>query len=67
MKIIKYMEGLSIELIFDKIKKYDRYNLYQVSKLVNGVKMPLYKECFSKIQLAEIAKNRYKIRVEYDV
>ena len=61
MKITKYMEGQYIELVMDKIKDYARYSLYQVSKVVDGVKTPLYKECYSNHQMHELARNKYRI------
>lgn len=61
MKITKYMEGQFYELAFDKIKDYARYSMYQVSKVINGVKIPIYRECFSEYQMKEIANNNYRI------
>lgn len=61
MKVTKYMEGQLVELVFDKIKNYGRYTMYQVSKVFNGVKTPLYRECFSDYQKKEIKRNNYRI------
>ena len=65
MKITKYMEGHYVELIIEKIRDYARYGLYQVYSVVDGVKKPLYKECFSDHQICEIINNRYSIRMEW--
>lgn len=65
MKITKYMEGQIVELVIDKIKDYARFGLYQVSRVVDGVKTPLYKECFSDHQICEIVNNRYRVRMEW--
>lgn len=61
MKITKYMNGQTIELILDKIKDYRKYTMYQVSKMVNGVKKPLYRQCYSDYQMRELERNNYTI------
>lgn len=61
MKIIKNEQGLDIELVLDKIKDYERFSLYQVSKIVDGVKVPLYKECYADSELFTVEKNGGKI------
>ena len=61
MKITKYMNGCTIELILDKIKDYRRFGMYQVSRMINGVKKPLYRQCYSDHQLQELERNGYKI------
>ena len=67
MKITKNINGYDVELILDKIKDYDRFSIYQVSRLVNGVKTPLYKECYSDFDICEIVNNDYKLGDdEYD-
>jgi len=60
MKIIKIVQGHEIELEIDKIKDYPRYGLYQVYKSVNGKRMPLYKECYTNLEIQEIiSKGNY--------
>lgn len=48
MKLIKNIDGERVEFILDKLEDYGRHALYQVSRIINGVKVPCYKECFSK-------------------
>ena len=54
MKIKKRVQGIDIELKLVKIKDYPRYTLYQVCKLVNGKRINLYRECYTKLQIREI-------------
>lgn len=54
MRIIKTIQGVKIELEIEKIKDYPRYGLYQVYRPVNGKHIPLYKECYSNLQIREI-------------
>ena len=58
MKIKKRVQGQVVELELVKIKDYPRYGLYQVYKLVNGKRIPLYQECYTKLQIEEIIKNK---------
>ncbi len=58
MKIKKKVQGQDIELELVKIKDYSRYGLYQIYKLVNGKRIPLYQECYTKLQIEEIIKNK---------
>lgn len=60
MIINKNENGHHVELVLDLIKDYGRYGLYQVSRVVNGVKRPLYQECFSEFDISKIIKNEYK-------
>lgn len=64
MKIKKKVQGKEIELELVKIKDYPRYSLYQVYKLVNGKRIPLYQECYTKLQIEEIIKNKNIITEE---
>ena len=61
MKIRKTVQGQVVELELVKIKDYPRYGLYQVYKLENGKRIPLYQECYTHLQLKEIAKKGYCI------
>ena len=65
MKVSKKINGCTIELIIEKIKDYTRYTMYQVSRMVNGKKVSLYKECFSDFDIQKIIKDGYRI-YDYD-
>lgn len=58
MKIKKKVQGQDVELELVKIKDYPRYSLYQVYKLVNGKRIAMYQECYTKLQIEEIIKNK---------
>lgn len=58
MKIKKKVQGQDVELEFVKIKDYPRYGLYQVYKIINGKRIPLYKVCYTNLQIKEIIKNK---------
>ncbi len=64
MDINKQIEGHYITIALEKIKDYARFSLYQVYKIENKVKKPLYKECYSKSQMMELKRHHYRIRVE---
>lgn len=64
MKIKKKVQGQTVELELIKIKDYSKYSLYQVYKLVNGKHIALYKTCYTKLQLKELAKMNYYINEE---
>ena len=55
-------EIIKIELL--KVKNYTNYDLYQVFKIENNIRIPLYKECYSNIQMREIVRNRNIIEDE---
>lgn len=61
MRVTRELQGHVIELELDEVKEYPRHTLYQVSKIVNGVKVPVRQESFTKFQMAEIVKNGYKM------
>ena len=61
MRVTRELQGHVIELELDEIKEYPRHTLYQVSKIVNGVKVPIRQESFTKFQMAEIVKNGYRL------
>lgn len=56
MKIIKEIQGHKIAQEIIKIKDYPRYALYQVNKIENGKRIPLYKQCFTNLELQEIIR-----------
>ena len=58
MKIKKKVQGQDVELELVKIKDYPRYSLYQVYKLVKGKRIAMYQECYTKLQIEEIIKNK---------
>lgn len=62
MRVQKYVAGFGcVELELEEIKKYPRYSLYQVYKIVGDSKVPLYQECFTKLQIKTIILRNYKI------
>lgn len=65
MKITRLINGHRVELILEKIEEYERYSLYQVYKLVNGVKVPIRQECYTDFQINEIINDGYKLRGEW--
>lgn len=68
MIIKKYVKGEIIYLDVSPIKKYERFILYQISKIIKvgqDVKLiPLYKECYTPSQLQDIIDKKYFIREE---
>lgn len=58
-KITKMISGHRIELILEKIKEYPRFSMYQVYKMINGVKTPLRQETYTDFEIRELAKNGY--------
>lgn len=64
MKIKKKVQGQDVELELVKIKDYPRYGLYQIYKIVNGKRIPVYKECYTKLQLKELAEKDFCISDE---
>lgn len=65
MKITKRVDGHIIELIIDPIEEYvngnNSYWRCQVSKMVNGKKIPMYQECFSSLVMRDIENNCYQV------
>lgn len=39
--------GKPVVLVEEKIKEYKRFTLYQVYKVINGKRIPIYKTCKS--------------------
>lgn len=64
MNIKKRIQGMTVEIEFEKIKEYDKYDLYQVYRIKNGIRIPLYKECFTDMDLDLIHKNKCIINEE---
>lgn len=64
MKIIKKVSGHYIELELEKIKDYPNFTEYQVYKYKNGKRIPLYKSCYTDLEIKEIRRNGYKIDEE---
>lgn len=64
MKIKKKVQGHIIDLEIIKIKDYPKYGLYQVYKLENSKRIPLYKTCYTNLQIIEIKKNQNVISEE---
>ena len=57
MKIKKDISGDLVELELTKIQEYKTFNLYQVTKIVNGKEVATYRECYTQKQLDKIIKN----------
>ena len=57
MKIKKSISGDLVELELTKIQEYKTFNLYQVTKKVNGKEIATYRECYTQKQLDKIIKN----------
>lgn len=64
MKIRKTVQGQVVELELVKIKDYPRYGLYQVYKLENGKRIPIYQECYTYLQIKEIVKKGFVVDEE---
>ena len=64
MKFIKKVQGKEILMEILKIKNYGRYGLYQVYKIENNERIPLYQECYTKLDLKEIKSKGYRIEEE---
>ena len=58
MRIMKKNYGDITEIEIEKIKDYDRFSLYQLYKIKDGKKTPLYKECYNKEHLKEITNKQ---------
>lgn len=56
MKIIKKVQGIRVDIELDKIKDYGSYALYQVYKIINEERIPLYKETYKNNELENIGK-----------
>ena len=54
MKIRKIVQGRVVDLEIEKIKDYPSYGWYQVYKIIDGKRVPAYKETFTPLQLREI-------------
>ena len=50
--------GDRAKLLIKKIKDYKNYSLYQVYKLEDNNKIPLYKETYTSQQLSDLIKNK---------
>jgi hypothetical protein len=64
MRVKKRVQGLWIDLDYELIKKYPRYNRYQVYKIAGDNRIPLYTECWSEWRLKELVKKGYIINEE---
>lgn len=65
MKIHKIENGISIITEFIKIKEYERFSLYQVYLIQGNKKIPIYKECYTDMQLKEKEALRRVKEVDY--
>lgn len=64
MKIIKKVQGHFIQLELEKIKDYGRFTEYQVYKVLNGEKKPIYRECFTRENIKDIIRKGFVINEE---
>lgn len=64
MKIRKIVQGQIVDLELVKIKDYSRYTLYQVYKLVNGNRIPIYKTTYTKLQMKELVKSNLGLSID---
>lgn len=64
MEITKRVYGFEIILELEKIKDYGNYTLYQVYRVNKNNRVPIYKECFTDLQLEKIIRNKYEITEE---
>lgn len=66
MKVLKKVQGSEeyITLELEKIKDYPNYSLYQVYKCINGGRIPLYKRCYTDLEIRELITNHYVIEEE---
>lgn len=73
MTIYKEINGHVIELFIEKIGEYTKensnveYGIYQVYKVVNGNKVPLYKECFTDFDIHKIENDGCRINGDDEV
>ena len=61
INIERNVYGDKIKLLIEKIKEYDKFTIYQVYKVDNNNKIPLYKESYTCEQLKEFMKNKPNI------
>lgn len=58
IKIKKSVHGWIIDLELEKIKKYSGYTMYQVYRIIDGKRKPVYKESFTDVELNELIKKK---------
>lgn len=58
--------GDIVDLKIEKIKSYPRFTLYQVYKIEKNKKIPVYKTCYTELQLKEIRRKQNFINFEED-
>ncbi len=66
MLIRKMIEGKIINLKLERIKKYRRYNLYQVYKLENDKWIPTYQTTYTHAQIQNMINKNYILYEEDD-
>jgi hypothetical protein len=66
MHVTRINDGHRVDLVLDKVKSYARFSLYQISKIVDGVKIPLYRETFTVREIREIFNNGHKLKCWYE-
>ena len=66
MKVLKKVQGSEeyIILELEKIKDYSNYSLYQVYKFKDGKRIPLYRRCYTDLEIRELKNNHYVIEEE---
>lgn len=64
MIFIKKVMGHDIKLEIELLQRYPNGGLYQVYKLKNGKRIPLYKESYTDLQIQNIVLNQYIVEEE---
>lgn len=59
MIVKKIVLDIIVPMEIKKIKDYERYSLYQVYKIVDKKRVPLYKETFTDRVIKNIISNDY--------
>lgn len=59
MIVKKIVLDIIVPMEIKKIKDYERYSLYQVYKIVDKKRVPLYKETFTDRVIKNIVSNDY--------
>lgn len=59
----RIISSVEIELI----REYERYGLYQVYRVKDGKRVPIYKETYTEAQLKEIRDNNFIIDDEEEL
>lgn len=64
MKITKNVQGKIVELKLVKIRDYSSYALYQVYRIISNKEIPIYRECYTELDIKEIMSKGNRIGEE---